>query len=201
MSRAAEMIRVIRQFENLRPSAFAMVCDPDTDIKVRWVAFDQLTEHALTAMPSAVDDHRFRQLLAMTAIRCGGEMDFNIVLTQAELLAPTEPNRDTGKPQMSIGDTAILGQVTGALAAELPESWHDFYNAAPEDVPRRKAAFRNLYRAAAPRWVAASLFAEQLPSDQRQGQVLVALMVHLPRDLWTESDLIALESQLLPVEE
>lgn len=102
---------------------------------------------------------------------------------------------------MSARDMAILNRATEALATELPESWDAFFNAEPDDLPRRKAAFQRLYRAAADRWAAESLTPQAFTPGQRQGHVLLALLYTIPREQWDESDLHRLEAMLIPVEE
>lgn len=215
---SAATARALMRISNLQPSCWRVAIDETMSLKARWTAFDKIygayveamraegfpMEDAEGALATPESEHRMRTLSALTMMQIahgGDPANFNHAMVQAEALAPTPPNAETGLPQMSTKDQALLNVATSIQAQEFPDEWACFFKKDSEPLYRRKAAFEILYAGLSGVWREQSLFARSLSSLDRQRWAVLALMCHVPRDQWTTEDLDALTEELVPVRE
>jgi|CXWL01.1.fsa_nt_gi hypothetical protein len=227
MDRVNSQIASVR---NLRPKAFELVTDHEADIKQRWIAFDELYEAVregllqkgfspdliLTTPRSpdlpahfpdpteAQNQQCMRHVVAIGfMVEKFGTSNDAVAhsVFQADLLTPPGLNPDTGRLTMSSSDMMLLGILTNLLRTEMSEDWDTFYKGDTEPAAKRKLAFRRIYAVVGAGWMEHSLYPKTLTPENRQKQLILAMMCHVPNDQWGEKDLLQLYEDLLPIEE
>lgn len=226
--KALALFSAIESVRNLRPGAYALAVDSEAELKARWTAFDEIYEAVCEGLrqkefspdavlsveanyppgappPTPAQLDRARQVqVAVGFLFAKFRNDpaaLPHVMMEAEALVPTPPDPDTGRPALSLKDQALLGELTGIMRTAAPEDWECFFKAESEPAAKRKLAFRRMYAAIGKSWMDQSLFPRSLEPEQRQKEVILAFMCHVPADQWGEENLKELEADLLPIEE
>lgn len=122
-------------------------------------------------------------------------------MMEAEILVPTAPDPDTGRPGISLKDQALLNVLTNQMRHDMKDDWDAFFLGDTVPAAKRKLAFRRMYAVIAHIWMQESLFPRSMTPENRQKFLIFTFMCHVPGDQWGEDDLKQLHADLLPIEE
>lgn len=220
-----QLMRSVESARNLIPDSCAVATDTQADTKARWSAFDKvyaaveefLETNGSPIQPTPFDpkglteeqvsiiaerSKRYQVAVALLTGAYGSSQEaISIVVWEAEVLVPAQPDPETMQPVLTMHDQAILFETGKVLASDLPEDWECFFKKDTVSLARRKLAFLRLYTCMAGTWIEHSLFAKKLTPIQRQSFITLTLMSFVPQDQWTSQELEQLNAELLPVEE
>ncbi|MCS6923349.1 MAG: hypothetical protein NZM10_03130 [Fimbriimonadales bacterium] len=193
MERARRRYEIVEVVAHLRPQQYALVADPEQDLKLRWKAFDALYELFYEEvarrgyLPEQLDspewyhphlslDHQRRLSFAYEILLLAwGHEAAPLVPIEAEKLVPQPPDLNTGLPAFTFGDVALLHMLCNAVREEMPAAWERFFQYRTAPLEQVRAAFEEIATVVIKAWQQQSLAPLRFNEAQRKKLVILAL--------------------------